>query len=283
MFLGSYHPQHPNEIISHIFPCKFYRILHCKRGYCLGSPRLPDRILNASLSHIGSHGFSNACIMAGIDSDPYLRKLNLNEIALSGLFPSSTRSTNSSDGGSLENIGPCKSLADRWLEEGNRFMIKTVKEECLTFEANGIYGVERAFTARLDYNQTISKDHLLQALALAVTPSKPFFGIYLPLEPPHLLPYGSHALQVSTNALAGLKDFSSSRTWMLRRVRLAAVYSAVELTSIGADYPRAKLSNQLHDLLNISEKAAASTSKTVEFGSYVYRSMRTITQNMVIF
>ncbi|KAA1108614.1 hypothetical protein PGT21_019389 [Puccinia graminis f. sp. tritici] len=249
---------------------------------------LPDQLLTAALPFVRTHGFSAATIMAGVASRPELQRLAISRWTLSGLFPSTTTTstTNISNGidrgthAATEPIGPSKALAERWIQEGNSHMKTRLKNEHLGFKKDRLAGVRRAFEIRLEYNRTIPKEHLLKALALVVTPKHPFFGLPLPLELPHFLPYGSHALAVATDALAGLKDYSKAREWMLRRIRLAGVYSAIELMSIGTDQSPVSLSNELQNLLDASESLATHTANTVEFISYVHRSQRSIIQSL---
>ncbi|WAR52894.1 hypothetical protein PtB15_2B322 [Puccinia triticina] len=236
---------------------------------------LPDQLLTAAIPFVPTHGFSSAAILAGVDSQPELQRLAISHWTLSGLFPSTTTSTviDRTSHGS-EPIGPSKALAERWIEEGNSQMKATVTSENLVFKRDRLGGVRRAFEVRLAYNRTIPKEYLLKALVLAVTPKDPFFGVRLPVELPHILPYGSHALNVATDALAGLQDYSKSREWMLRRIRLAGVYSAIELMSIGTNLQPS--SGEIDKLLDASEALATHTGNTFEFINYVNSSQRSI-------
>ncbi|KAH9471125.1 hypothetical protein Pst134EA_005034 [Puccinia striiformis f. sp. tritici] len=226
---------------------------------------LPEKLLTAALPFVPTHGFSSATILAGAASEPELQSLAISSWTLSNLFPSTTTTSAmiNPTGPCTEPIGPSKALAERWIEEGNSHMKTTVKSENLVFKKHGLNGVQRAF----------------EALALIVTPEDPFFGVRLPVELPHILPYGSHALNVAADALAGLQDYSKSREWMLRRIRLAGVYSAIELMSLGVDQPPVSTSNEIQKLLDASESLATHTSNTVEFINYVNRSSRSIIQS----
>ncbi|PLW10542.1 hypothetical protein PCANC_20902 [Puccinia coronata f. sp. avenae] len=243
---------------------------------------LPDRLLMAALPFVPTHGFTSEAILAGVDSEPELARLEITSWTLSGLFPSTTAKAATVAGLAgravprSEPIGPSKALAERWIQEGNSRMMASVKNEQLTFKLHGLVGVRRAFEIRLSYNRTIPKEFLLNALALMATPKDPFFGVSLPLELPHVLPYGSHALDVATDALAALRDYSKSREWMLRRIRLAGVYTAVELMHISIDLPPTDMSTQIQKLLDASESLATHTGNTVEFLSYVRRSQQSI-------
>lgn len=244
---------------------------------------LPNRLLRAALPYVPTHGFSSATILAGAANEPELGRLSITDWTLAGLFPSTTKAANLTQlvdhtrpPRRTEPIGPAQALAKRWIQEGNSRMKAAVKSENLLFKNHGLVGVRRAFEIRLAYNRTIPPDFLLKALALVVTPKDPFFGVPLPVELPHILPYGSHALDVATDALAGLCDYSKSREWMLRRIRLAGVYSAIELTSIAADLHPDLISSQIQNLLNASEAVATHTANTVEFINYVNRSQRSI-------
>ncbi|KAI9628694.1 hypothetical protein H4Q26_017988 [Puccinia striiformis f. sp. tritici PST-130] len=242
---------------------------------------LPEKLLTAALPFVPTHGFSSATILAGAASEPELQSLAISSWTLSNLFPSTTTTSAmiNPTGPCTEPIGPSKAMAERWIEEGNSHMKTTVKSENLVFKKHGLNGVQRAFEVRLAYNRTIPKKDLLKALALIVTPEDPFFGVRLPVELPHILPYGSHALNVAADALAGLQDYSKSREWMLRRIRLAGVYSAIELMSLGVDQPPVSISNEIQKLLDASESLATHTSNTVEFINYVNRSSRSIIQS----
>ncbi|PLW25684.1 hypothetical protein PCANC_24826 [Puccinia coronata f. sp. avenae] len=88
-----------------------------------------------------------------------------------------------------EPIGPLKALAQRW-----------IKSQCA--------GVRRAFEITLAYNCMTPKELLLNVLALMAGPKDPFFGVSLPAE----LPHGSHPLDVATDALAALCDYSKFKS-----------------------------------------------------------------------
>lgn len=259
---------------------------------------LPDRILSSALVHLPRFGFSSRTIEEVINSEPEL----YGNLKPSMIFPSLTSSTQrmmmmmtssqkkkkkKEDRMMIdqESIGPSKALAQRWIEEANEQMKLQIIQEGLSLQKHGlIMAVKRAFEIRLDYNRSIDRQDLLHALALIVTPGQPFFGFRLPLkiEPPHLIPYASHALNVATVALAGLKDYSKSREWMLRRIRLGGVYATMELMSLGADdrQPRWVISNLLEELLNASETVASNIGDTLEFITYVRRSQRAIIQSL---
>jgi len=249
---------------------------------------LPDRLLTAALPFVPTHGFSSAAILAGAANEPELGRLSITDWTLTGLFPSTTKAANLTElfdrrtgpPRRTEPIGPAQALAKRWILEGNSRMKASVKSENLLFKQHGLHGVRRAFEIRLAYNRSIPHDFLLKALALVVTPKDPFFGVPLPVELPHILPYGSHALDVATDALAALCDYSKSREWMLRRIRLAGVYSAIELSSIAADLHPDSISSQIQKLLDASEALAAHTANTVEFISYVNRSQKSIIRSL---
>lgn len=240
---------------------------------------LPVQLLEAALAFIPTHGFSSAALLAGAAHHPELRQVSINRQTLSGLFPSTTiKSTTTPWQGSSthEPIGPAKALAECWIQNGNRRMKSQVESENLTLAKDGLGGVERAFMIRLAYNRSIPSDYLQEALALVVTPCDPSFGVPLPIEMPHVLPYGSHALSVSTEALAGLKDYSRSREWMLRRIRLAGVYSAAELISIRHGESDASTLSEVRRLLQASESLAATVGEVFQFATYVIRSQRAI-------
>ncbi|EGF98681.1 uncharacterized protein MELLADRAFT_76045 [Melampsora larici-populina 98AG31] len=242
---------------------------------------IEDQILDAALPFVPQTGFTIASLMAGIHSTPTLAQLSIQPHTLTGIFPGGTKLVKQR---SSEPIGPIKALASRWLEQGNVLMKQTLLDKCITLEKHGIEGVRIAFESRLKYNHTVSRDDLLQCLLLTVTPAEPFFGIPLPFEPPHILPYGSHALDVSAAALSGLKDYSLSREWMLRRIRMAGVYSVIELSTLmnEASEPTWIVDDRLRSLLAASESASMGMADTVEFINYVFRSSRAIANSMGI-
>lgn len=240
---------------------------------------IEDHILDAALPFVPQTGFTIASLMAGIRSTPALAQLSIQPHTLTGLFPGGTKLAKQR---TSEPIGPNKALASRWLEQGNLLMKQTLSDQNITLEKHGIEGVRIAFDSRLKYNHSISREDLLQCLLLTVTPAEPFFGIPLPFEPPHILPYGSHALDVSAAALSGLKDYSLSREWMLRRIRMAGVYSVVELSTLVNETfePTWVVDDCLRSLLAASESASMGLADTVEFINYVFRSSRAIANSM---
>jgi hypothetical protein len=128
---------------------------------------LPDRLLMAALPFVPTHGFTSEAILAGVDSEPELARLEITSWTLSGLFPSTTAKAATVAGLAgravprSEPIGPSKALAERWIQEGNSRMMASVKNEQLAFKLHGLVGVRRAFEIRLAYNRTIPKEFLL--------------------------------------------------------------------------------------------------------------------------
>ncbi|MBW0543170.1 hypothetical protein O181_082885 [Austropuccinia psidii MF-1] len=266
-----------------LVPCRFFNNTPQR---LTSEPRQLDsfssRILTAGLPFVSQHGFSLSALLAGVEALPEFDRHAVDRGTLVGLFPSRTVTKGLSSTGEtvVEPIGPSKALANQWIKEGNRQMKAIIHQENLSFEKDGLAGVKRAFEIRLDYNRTISKAHLLQALALTITPAHQFFGISLPFEPPHILPHASHSLEVATVALAGLQDYSQSREWMLRRIRLAGVYCISELIALNDDLPHSALLNKLELLLKTSDSVAAHVGNTVEFLTYIARSQRAIARSL---
>ncbi|KAG0140868.1 hypothetical protein CROQUDRAFT_664625 [Cronartium quercuum f. sp. fusiforme G11] len=240
---------------------------------------IENRILTAALPFVPQTGFTTASLMAGVQSLPQLASLSIKPHTLVGLFPSGNKRFGQR---SSEPIGPIKALASYWLDHGNFQMKQVLWEEGLTWEKDGIDGLRRAFQLRLQYNRQISRDVYLEALTLILTPAEPFFGIPLPFEPPHILPYGSYTMDVSAAALAGLKDYSLSREWMLRRIRMAGVYAAIELSTLVPKKdpePTWLINDRLRSLLEASESASTHVGETFEFLNYVNRSSRAIAKS----